>query len=189
MTQAPSIGPTGEGMMRKLIATGTGGGLALLLALPAAAQTVKIEFITEIRPPHIQSGIKSHQTISLDLASDTAKAEVTTGVTEVIPGWSWGSVRDKFELTNVSFGRPQIRFTTQGQTASALLVMPDIDYKFSVILNRDQKKYWISGCHNRFPSYRILINSKSVYDHAQVGNAFTGLFGVCDAIAIPEGSY
>ncbi|WP_158673421.1 hypothetical protein [Bosea sp. FBZP-16] len=164
-------------------------GLLLMGVQPACGQVLKLEIITEIRPPHVQAGEKSRQAISIDLANSRASSTVSTGVTQVVPGWDWGSVRDKFELKNVTFGSPRITFIAKGQTASPVLFMPDIDYQFSVILNRVQKKIWISGCHNRFPSYRILINGASLYDQNQVGNAFTGLIGVCDTISIVEGSY
>jgi hypothetical protein len=177
-----------NGRMRKSMGA-FAAGVALMMTVPAVAQVVTIEIITEIRPSHMQAGEKSRQAISINLATNKASAEVTTGVTEVVPGWSWGSVRDKFELKTVTFGNPQIRFTAQGQTASAVLFMPDIDYKFSVILNRVQKKVWISGCHNKFPSYRILINGAVIYDHQQIGNAFTGLVGICDTITSVEGGY
>ena len=156
----------------------------------ANAEQVVVEIITEIRevsPLSFQVGVKSHQTILLDKSTNTATAKVTTGTTS-IAGYEFDSIRNHFSIGEAQFTGNLISVTAKGQTASAVGIMPDIDYQLTVRLNHLQSKAWISGCHNEYPSYRILINGNAVYDREQTGAALTGLYGSCDILVVEDGA-
>ena len=60
--------------------------------------------------------------------------------------------------------------------------MPNINYTFTLKINKAQSKVWLSGCRTEFPSYTVIVNGKTVYDRNQTGTAVLGLLGACDIL-------
>lgn len=163
-------------------------GWMLLAALSAFAMSaaradeIRVEIITDIRPVSLltfQAGEKSRQMIIFDTSRRTITSEFQTGKTSVL-GFDFSSIRNNFTVNGSNFSGQRASVTAKGQTASAVGFMPDIDYQFSIVADLQASRISITGCHNEYPSYRILINGTQVYDREQTGAALTGLIGVCD---------
>jgi hypothetical protein len=164
--------------------------LLFLFTHTTSAGQVVVEIITEIRPISVltfQEGEKSRQRLTFDFDSQSVSGDVETGHT-TIAGFDLQSVRNAFTVTGQSFSNGEGAATAKGQTASYVRVMPDIDYEFTVRVNESERKIWVSGCHNEYPSYRILVNGTQVYDREQTGGALLGLLGTCDIRVSNEGT-
>ena len=76
-------------------------------------------------------------------------------------------VRNNFhsELYDVDGDKFGLSFL--GQTASGVRIMPDIDYRFTIVLDARKRRIHIQGTHDGFPSYSILVDGKSIYDFEQ----------------------
>jgi len=157
---------------------------------PAQAQVFTIEIITEIRDISrfaFQVGEKSRQKIVMDFSKVSTQSVFDTGKTSIL-GFDFDSIRNDFKISGQNFSGDRGTVTAKGQTASRVTVFPDIDYQFTFIINKAQMKIWISGCHNEYPSYTIVVNGKKQYDRLQTGTAFVGLIGKCDIVVNKDAS-
>lgn len=143
----------------------------------AIAQAVKVEITTQILPFDPLPGMKSKQTLLVDFAQRKIMQSFTTGVTDV--GFEIGSVRDKFEVENVAFENGRVGFTARGQTASGVMFMPNINYRFYFSVTPAGGGV-LSGCHDGYPAYEVLVAGKKVYDFTHKSMNLVKLFGTCD---------
>jgi len=131
---------------------------------------ISIEIETAIRKQSwatVQVGQKSLQTLVVDFDAQTVTESHITGSTKIF-GKSFGSIRDDFKLLAYSFtSTGTVSFSVKGQTASAVGFMPNIDYKFDILLTSSPKLISVTGYHDGYPSYNVSINGKSVYDYIQ----------------------
>ncbi|AWM06104.1 hypothetical protein [Bradyrhizobium symbiodeficiens] len=97
------------------------------------------------------------------------------------------SIRNSFKISGQSFSGNLAAVTAKGETASGVEIMPNINYGFTIRINKAQSKAWVSGCHNEFPSYTVLVNGKTIYDRTQTGTALIGLIGECDIVVNVDG--
>jgi hypothetical protein len=160
--------------------------VAFALSVPAdaSAQQYVVEIVTAIRnvsPLSFEVGEKSRQKITINYADSSMKTEFTTGITSVV-GIDLSSVRNDFHISAQSFAGNIASVTATGETASGVRIMPNINYTFTLKVNKAQSKAWLSGCHNEFPSYTVMVNGKQVYDRTQTGTAVIGLLGTCDIV-------
>ena len=128
---------------------------------------VKIEIETAIRDlswGSFQAGQKSLHTVLVDLTNQKIESSYKTGHTEIL-GFSVNSIRDGFKIAHAEFSSKTISFMAIGQTASAVRFMPNINYQFGFSVS--QKKVYAFGWHDGYPSYKISINGKPIYDHVQ----------------------
>jgi hypothetical protein len=51
-------------------------------------------------------------------------------------------------------------------------------------VNKAQRKVWISGTHNEYPSYTVKVDGKVVYDRRQSGNPATGLLDSLNDVSV-----
>lgn len=131
---------------------------------------VLVEIETAIRHQSwatAQVGQKSLQTVTVDLNSKKLTQSYTTGKTNIGP-IPVGSIRDEFELVRSKFGPSgDVSFSVKGETASAVGFMPNINYKFAILLSLSPRLVTVTGSHDGYPSYNIAVNGKSVYDYVQ----------------------
>ena len=138
-----------------------------------------------------QSGMKSNHKVFADLNDGTTMDfKLETGVTNVA-GFDIGSIRDKFKVKTISkIKKQKLKFVMTGQTASPVVLIPDIDYKFEIEITKD--KYSISGCHNAYPAYSIEIDGKAVYSYKHKSKSLpeviAALAGDCDIIVQSGGN-
>jgi hypothetical protein len=129
---------------------------------------VCIEIETAIRKlswASFQAGQKSVQKVTVDFTLRKVASQFYTGKTKVL-GIELGSVRDRFALTAQRFTEDGTAcFTVTGQTASAVTVLPNINYTFDFQVS--QTDVIFSGRHDGYPSYHIAIDGASAYDHVQ----------------------
>lgn len=129
--------------------------------------SVVIEIETAIRKVSrltAQVGQKSLQKITVDFGSRSVVQEFRTGKTSVLIV-DLGSIRDDFKLVQKGFSDGVANFAVSGQTASAVGVMPNIDYRFDFEAKPNEVVF--SGSHDGYPSYKIKINGKEAYDCLQ----------------------
>lgn len=146
-----------------------------------AADPVKVEITTRILDFDPQAGMKSTQTLLIDFDSKKISQAFKTGVTHV--GFDIGSVRDKFVVDSVVFSSGRVGFTARGQTASGVMFMPNINYKFFIAVT-PKGTGAIEGCHDGYPAYEVTAGGKRVYEFAHKSLDLVKLFGDCD-IAVP----
>ena len=128
---------------------------------------VKIEIETAIRDlswGSFQAGQKSLHTVLVDLTNQKIESSYKTGHTEIL-GFSVNSIRDGLKIENEQFLSESVSFKAIGQTASAVGFMPNINYKF--FFGVSPTKLFVAGWHDGYPSYKISINGKPIYDHVQ----------------------
>jgi hypothetical protein len=163
--------------------------LGLFGTAEAHAQQYIVEIVTAIRNVSVlsaQVGEKSRQKITIDYGNSTMTSSYTTGTTHVV-GIDLSSIRNDFKISGQSFSGNIAAVTAKGETASGVVIMPNINYGFTIRINKAQSKAWVSGCHNEFPSYTVLVNGKIVYDRVQTGTALIGLIGECDILVNVDG--
>ena len=123
--------------------------------------------------------MKSTQVLLIDFDKKSITPSFSTGVTS-IGSIDLGSVRDKFVVDNIDFGTSgRVGFTARGQTASGVLFMPNINYKFNMAVT-PKGKGALSGCHDGYPAYQVTVAGKSVYDFKHQSLSLIKLFGECD---------
>lgn len=157
--------------------------VAVIVALTGCdmsyAEPLRLEIVTKINPPDPQAGMKSTQIIFVDFQKKQVTQSFSTGVTTLGPV-ELGSVRDKFVIANVDFSSPgRVGFTARGQTASAVLLMPSINYSFQVAITPNGKGA-LAGCHDGYPAYQIIAGKKTIYDYKHPSISLVKLFGECD---------
>jgi len=125
-----------------------------------------------------QSGVKSQHFFFVDFDKQTVNTSYETGSTDFF-GVSLGSVRDNFAASSVSFSEDEVSFVLSGSTASGVGVIPNIDYRFDIILSR-MGQVRISGCHDGYPAYLIQFNGSNIYNYEHRPKDVYKLFGNCD---------
>lgn len=161
-------------------ALGVGAFLVgLAFGAPTQAEPVRVEVVTRILSFDPQAGMKSTQVLLIDFDRKTITPSFSTGVTGIGP-IELGSVRDKFVVDTIDFATPgRVGFTARGQTASGVLFMPNINYKFNMAVT-PKGKGALSGCHDGYPAYQVKVAGKSVYDFKHKPLSLIKLFGECD---------
>ena len=156
------------------------GGLAAFscLTAPVMAQVFELEIETRIEATDAQAGMKSKQRLSVSFVDQDVSSQVETGVTNIGP-IRLDSIRDNFQVRNISFQGNTASFTVEGETASGVGVMPNINYKFDIVITRQGKGH-LSGCHDGYPSYRVKVGSNSAYEYVHPSGQLGNLFGSCD---------
>ena len=145
---------------------------------------LRIEIVTAIREVNgaFQVGEKSRQTVLLDCEKRILTSlPVVLGDTK-IAGRSLKPVRSKFSADMFDTAGDRFGILALGQTASGVMVMPDIDYRFQMSVDPRRRRIRLSGAHDGFPSYSILVDGKNVYDFEQnlFVESFTDLMGTSD---------
>jgi hypothetical protein len=134
----------------------------------AVSNLVIIEVETAIRRVSwatAQVGQKSLQRLTLDLSKKTVRSEFLTGTTKLVC-LELGSIRDSFTLSTPRFNAAGTAFfSVSGETASAVRVMPNINYGFTFEVSASEVTF--SGAHDGYPSYNISVDGKSIYDYVQ----------------------
>jgi hypothetical protein len=150
----------------------------------AAGETATIVIETRIKKKTLsfQAGMKSTQTINIDYDAKRISDDFRTGVTELL-GVQLKSVRDNFTVKRIKFAGKVASFEAEGETASGVVFMPNINYKFAITVDLSANEIVFSGCHDGYPSYRITVRGTEAYSFEQE-NA-TALFGSCD-INVPH---
>lgn len=154
--------------------------LGTVLPMQAVAGELAVVIVTEIRNigGAVQLGVKSRQRIRIDFDARRVTSSFETGVTD-LGVVTLEAVRNRFKVEAVNFTASGVTFRAVGQTASGVLLLGDIDYTFTLTIDRQARSAAITGCHDEFPSYAISIEGRSAYDRPQTGNPITGLPGTC----------
>ena len=143
------------------------------------AQEKSVVIETRILSPDPFSGMKSKQTVKIDFQNQTVEDDFRTGTTEVF-GIILESVRDNFKVQNVVFSGDEVSFSVKGTTASGVRISPDIDYKFSFKVHKEDGVVSISGCHDAYPAYSIFTDNAVIYEFKHKSIDLLSLFGTCD---------
>ena len=149
------------------------------VASTAHAEIIKVEIVTAIRekPGAIQVGEKTRQILTIDTDKGTVLGEVRTGSTTVA-GVELEAVRKRFNQRVEMSAPSAIKISAQGQAASGVGFMPDIDYLLVLSFDVAARTVGIKGSHDGYPSYSILVNGVSAYDFEQ--GYVAELFGTSD---------
>ena len=168
------------GQIGRTSALGSGAFcFVLVCSVSVHSEPVRVELVTRILSFDPQAGMKSTQVLLIDFDKKTIKSLFSTGVTAIGP-IELGSVRDKFVVDNIDFGTPgRVGFTARGQTASGVLFMPNINYKFNMAVTPKGTGAF-SGCHDGYPAYRVAVSGKAVYEFLHESLSLIKLFGECD---------
>ena len=131
--------------------------------------TLKIEVVTEIRDVGgaFEVGEKSRQAMLLDCDKKLlTQFPMVMGSTKIGP-ITLKPVRNKFKSDLYDSENDIFSLFILGQTASGVMVMPDIDYQLRLSIDPRKRRVRILGSHDGFPSYSVLIDGKAVYDYEQ----------------------
>ncbi len=153
-----------------------GGAQRQSVDRPAGALK-KMEVVVETRilPIDPVSGIKSKQTVTVDFERGTVSQRYATGST-----YGLGSVRDQFTVALARRTGSRIAFRVTGETASGVIVMPNINYRFEIEVAPDGSASLVSGCHDGYPAYAITIGNRKLYSFVHKSIRLIKLFGDCD---------
>ena len=156
-----------------MLAVSTAG---LISAAPAPqTQTLVIETRIVGDP---QAGMKSRQTVTVDFDNRTATSIFETGVTNIGVG-NVASIRDRFTVETASIDGQRAELLIRGRTASGVVVMPNIDYAFTVEIRRNGSGR-LSGCHDGYPGYEVRQSGRVIYSFIHEPTRIDRLFGDCD---------
>jgi hypothetical protein len=127
--------------------------------------TVTYTVVTVIRPPDAQAGVKSQQTVRIDPATGKLVSDTySTGVTKA--GVTLPSIRDNFTATS-SPTPAGYKVSLSGETASAVMVLPNINYDVQIYYNSTTGTVSLRGTHDGYPSYEIYQGGTKIYDYQQ----------------------
>jgi hypothetical protein len=121
--------------------------------------------VTVIRPPDAQAGVKSQQTVRIDPATGKLISNVySTRVTHA--GLTLPSIRDNFTATS-SPTPAGFKVILSGETASAVQVLPNINYDVQIYYNSTTGTVSLRGSNDGYPSYEIYQGGTEIYDYQQ----------------------
>lgn len=172
-----------EFKLRSLVAA----KIALLAPTASLAQVITLEFETRIETTDSFPGMKSRQTVSFDPSSPGSEtSDFETGSTD-FGHFEIDATRSEFEIGNVDFSGGEVQFDVTGQTASGVMVLPDIDYKFRVRYSKSDNQISLSGCHDAYPSYKVSVNGRQFYyarhkPASNITDVVDLLIGECDIL-------
>ena len=152
--------------------------LASFSTLALADDKIQIVVETEILSPDPQAGIKSRHVIQVDFGALKIRDAYQTGVTDFF-GVDLTSIRDNFKVSTSKFSANAVNLTLSGETASGVGIIPNINYRFEIALKADGTAS-ISGCHDGYPAYRVIVEGKKVYSFVHQSKDLIKLFGTCD---------
>lgn len=131
----------------------------------AGPKTVTYTVVTVIRPPDAQAGVKSQQTVRIDpVTGKLVSNTYSTGVTHA--GLTLPSIRDNFTATS-SPTPAGYKVNLSGETASAVQILPNINYDVQIYYNRSTDTVTLRGAHDGYPSYEIYQGNTQIYDYQQ----------------------
>ncbi|MDF1671584.1 MAG: hypothetical protein P1U83_18460 [Roseovarius sp.] len=173
----------------------------------ARSQNISVEVETRILPTDLFPGMKSRHPITINFDNETVEQiNPQTGVTDFkelgnAVGMdltelekylldSFGidleaeSIRDTFEVREVSFDGDVVHFAAIGETASAVQVLPNINYRFEFSVTRDGRAN-VAGCHDGYPAYSVTVGGETQYAYRHLPDGGFGyeigrLVGSCD---------
>lgn len=145
-----------------------------------AMDNVDLVVTTQINSPDPQAGIKSVQKINVNFVKRTVTETFSTGVTTIGPV-ELKSVRDQFSVKSVFSPTGLATLNIAGQTASGVLFMPNINYKFTLEVDKNGRGTF-SGCHDGYPAYEVKVQAKIIYSFKHKNIDLVKLFGECDQI-------
>jgi len=125
-----------------------------------------------------QNGVKSQHFFFVDFKNEAVSTSYETGSTDFF-GVNLGSVRDNFVASSISFSEDEVAFTLSGSTASGVGVIPNIDYKFNILISRNGQ-IKLRGCHDGYPAYLVQFNGSDIHSYEHEPKKVYKLFGNCD---------
>lgn len=151
----------------------------------APLPTYTIEIVTAIRDVKgaLEVGEKSRQILILDCAKRTLnKPAPTTGKTWVPVFGNRNAVRTRFEASLDDVHDNVFLLSAFGQTASGVYIMPDIDYRLRLAVDPVRRRIHLTGAHDGFPTYSVLVDGRTVYEFEQglFVEAYADLAGTSD---------
>jgi hypothetical protein len=167
------------GLTPSSVSTSALGGTTGAIAADDPPSVREVVITTAILDPDPQAGMKSTQRIFVDFEHHMVRSEYETGTTEFF-GVVLSSVRDHFRIENVSFAGDEVRFRAVGETASGVRVLPNINYRFDIRMNRDATEGDVTGCHDGYPSYEVRFGHTLIYWFKHKPIRLLNLFGECD---------
>ncbi|MFT3669662.1 MAG: hypothetical protein QM795_14040 [Pseudoxanthomonas sp.] len=127
-----------------------------------------IEVVTTIRDVKcaFELGEKSRHVITLNPSSGLVSERVLLGTTDLIV-FKKEAIRSKFTATSAYENDDRYRIRARGTTASGVGIVPSIDYDLEFAIDLADRSIEVSGTHDGFPSYAVLVNGRVVYDFEQ----------------------
>ena len=154
------------------------GLLAFLGQEAVADSTIQVVIETRILDGDPKAGMKSKHVIQVDFSGKQVLDTYETGTTDFF-GVDLKSIRDKFIISDVTFNDGSVTFKAVGETASGVVALPSIDYNFLLTVSEDGSAK-VTGCHDGYPAYSVLVESKPIYTFKHKSVQLLNLFGSCD---------
>lgn len=146
--------------------------------------TSTIRVVTTIRPPFVETGMKSTQTVEVsDYTGRIVNSSATTGTTRFL-GINWpargllpstgiydvggllNSTVSGFQATSTASGGT-VHVHLVGDTGSTFYWFGNIDYNMNVNYSVGGGSPTLTGSHDGFPSYTVDFNGTQIYDCPQ----------------------
>jgi len=136
----------------------------------AAAPTATINVVTEIRPPYIEAGVKSNQTVVVNTNNgQIVSSTYNTGTTQLF-GIDFSARQlgtNGFSATS-TLQNGSTYVTLNGETGSKFVPL-NINYNLTVGYNPNTQSAIVLGTHDGFPSYVVTVNGTQVLNFQQTG--------------------
>jgi RHS repeat-associated protein len=135
-----------------------------------AGTTATINVITEIRPPYIEAGVKSNQTVVVNTSNgQIVSSTYSTGTTQLfgidVSARQLGT--NGFSSTS-TLQNGSTYVTLNGETGS-MFVPLNINYNLTVGYNPNTQSAIVLGTHDEFPSYVVTVNGTQILNFQQTG--------------------
>ena len=155
------------------------GGVASTFAARGPLRTKKltVRIVTEIRPPDAQSGVKTSHAITVNEFGVVGPDLRYTGFTDLVYAAPTGGSTFGYKLHSQLFPKAFSLNMNLKANAATLPSSFDIDYNLNINFDFRIKMGSLTGTHDKYPSYKVFINGKSIYDFNQTGTP-AGLYGV-----------
>lgn len=162
--------------------------------------SIIVETIIRDRSTSAQPGIKSMHMFRYDGAYykngvgslKRYRSVASTGTTDIPGLGKKEGIRNKFQIDEKSISDNKLDFWMKGETASAVGVLPNINYNLHFKLDLDNRTFSIGGNHDGYPSYVVNIAGteialQKIYDFEQ--GYLLELFGSGDVTVSESGSF
>jgi hypothetical protein len=146
------------------------GSEASAAGMGGRSPAVIVNVTTEIRPPYVEAGVKSNQTVIVDPDSGMLiYSGYSTGTTQLF-GISFSARQlgtSGFSATS-TLQNGSTYVNLNGETGSKFVPL-NINYNFRVGYNPNTQSATVIGTHDGFPSYIVTVNGTQILNFQQTG--------------------
>jgi hypothetical protein len=158
--------PSGEDIGELALDFGLSFAAPQISAVKNALQEVPVQVVTSIRPPDPKDGVKTRHTLGVNGFGVVTHVQQYIGITR----WKYLPLKGKgtfVQSADSNWPTVAVHMAAEAWPVGLGAFNLAIRYGFEVQLNFANRRGHLSGFHEGYPSYVVVVHGKQVYDFQQ----------------------